>query len=258
MKQLQSSHFLFQLLTIFNSVLLNVCNRGGTICQAQQIPWWDYSNHFQKFQLTELLQRTDSLESTRNSKTSLKIQYPCSTDRFLLQNRETFLIKWLLDSRASVDVCILRRRETCGWPLKRPTHENSSNWALRRRRTGLCSCHHKLHPSSPTVIAIDFHPEGWSTRGETSLKITSIHDTEEKKTEEKRRRCISEDVRLWNWCLQMSQNVAFILFYIFLFFGRLESWRVNEIKERYTICLMWNELQIKMKYEMVFNCYFKN
>lgn len=116
----------------------------------------------------------------RNSKTSWKTQYPCSTDRFLLQNRETFLIKWLLDSRALVDVCILRRRETCGWPLKRPTHENSSNWALRRRRTGLCSCHHKLHPSSPTVIANDFHPEGWSTRGETSLNITCIHDTEKK------------------------------------------------------------------------------
>lgn len=69
--------------------------------------------------------------------------------------------------------------------------------ALRRRRTGLCSCHHKVHPSSPTVIANDFHPEGWLTRGETSLKITSIHDTRrKKKPEEKRSLCVSEDVRL--------------------------------------------------------------
>lgn len=45
------------------------------------------------------------------------------------------------------------------------------------------------------MIANDFHPEGWLSRGETSLKITSIHDTEEKKTEEKRRLCVSEDVR---------------------------------------------------------------
>lgn len=81
-------------------------------------------------------------------------------------------------SRALFDVCKLRRRNSCGWPLSRPTHEKFKLLAKRRRCTGLCLCHINLHPSSPTVIARNFFmPTGWLDPGSVSLKHTYIHDT---------------------------------------------------------------------------------